>query len=269
MTPAECQLVTEVCAQRAGLQIDPDKAYLIENRLAPVARREGFESVADLLEAVRQRGEERLIWAMVEAMSPTMSGFFHEPEAFRLIAEEMLPEIARQREGGRLRVWNAACGAGQEAYSLAMALQDQPRAEVTIDLCASDLCSRRLEKAQAGLYSQFEVQRGLPARRLVDCFEKQDDLFGVLPRIRERIGWRRVNLLDDLSGMGQFDLVMCRNLMNSFTEDARRKVVKNLAAVIAPGGCLVLGSGEYADLACDPRAPGFYRVGVGGVRAAA
>ena len=163
------------------------------------------------------------------------------------------------REGRPLRVWAAACGTGQEVYSLAMLLAEQPMTGSPIELTGSDLCERRLEKAQSGLYSQFEVQRGLSAHRLVRHFENAEDGFVLSPRLRQQVRWRRLNPLEDLRRMGQFDLVLCRNLAAALTEAAREQVLANLAAALAPGGFLVLGRGEQAaGLSAPQGLPGFH-----------
>ncbi|THD60402.1 protein-glutamate O-methyltransferase CheR [Phenylobacterium sp.] len=268
MTSQDRELIARLCAERAGLRVDPDKAYLLENRLAPVARREGFASVHDLVCAIRDRDDDRLAWRAVEAMSPAETAFFREPQTFERIVGEALPDLAMRREGGTLRLWSAACGAGQEVYSLAMALEESAPAGVTIEVFASDLCERRLEKAQAGLYSPFEVQRGLSARRLVRHFEGRDEAFALSPRVRQMVRWRRVNLMEDLSRLGQFDLVLCRGVLGGLLEDARARVLANLERTLKPGGWLVLGANEAAPgLSALAGRPGFHTHGSG--RAAA
>jgi chemotaxis protein methyltransferase CheR len=259
VTPQDRDLIARLCAERAGLKVDPEKAYLLENRLAPVARREGFSSVHDLTVAIRDRDDDRLAWAAVEAMSPAETTFFREPQTFQRIVGEVLPDLAMRREGGTLRLWAASCGTGQEVYSLAMALEEQAPAGVTLEVFASDLCERRLEKAQAGIYSQFEVQRGLSAHRLVRHFEGLEEGFALSPRVRQMVRWRRVNLMEDLSRLGQFDIVLCRNLLGHLLEDARARVLGNLERTLKPGGWLVLGAGETAP-ALNPLAerPGFH-----------
>jgi chemotaxis protein methyltransferase CheR len=260
VTPQDGRTVAALCAERAGLRVDPEKEYLIENRLGPVARREGFGSLPDLLQAVRDRGDDRLAWAVVEAMSPAETAFFRDPASLDLAVAQAVADVARRGEGATLRIWVAACGAGQEVYSAAMLLDEQAPTGVTIDLCASDLSDRRLEKARSGVYSQFEIQRGLPAQRLVRHFEKRDDSFVVAQRLRQMVRWRRVNLLEDLSPLGPFDLVFCRNVMGGMADSARNQALANLKTVLTPDGCLVLGLGEPAgDLASKPDQPGVYR----------
>ncbi|THD51664.1 protein-glutamate O-methyltransferase CheR [Phenylobacterium sp.] len=259
MTPQDRELIARLSAERAGLRVDPDKTYLLENRLAPVARREGFASVHDLVAAIRDRDDDRLAWRAVEAMSPTETAFFREPRTFECVVSEVLPDLAMRRPGGTIRLWSAACGGGQEVYSLAMALSESSPPGVTVEVFASDLCERRLEKAQAGVYSQFEVQRGLSARRLVTHFESLDDGFVLSPRVRQMVRWRRVNLMEDLSRLGQFDLVLCRGVLGHLLEDARARVLSGLERTLAPGGRLVLGAGESAPgLSPVADRPGFH-----------
>jgi len=246
VTPEDRAMVTALCADRAGLRVDPEKEYLLENRLGPVARREGFVGLGEMLQTLRDRGDERLVWAVVEAMSPSETAFFRDPATFAAVAGPALEDLARRRAGQTLRVWVAACGSGQEVYSLAMLLDEQAPDGVTVDLCASDLSERRLERARSGVYSQFEVQRGLAARRLVRHFEKADETFVVARRIRQMVRWRRVNLMEDLTPFGQFDLIFCRNVLGALVESARTEVLGNLKGCLAEGGYLVLGLGDAA-----------------------
>ena len=263
-------MVAALCAERVGLRVDAEKVYLLENRLAPVARREGFGAIVDLLQAVRDRGDERLAWAVVEAMAPTETSFFRDAPTLDLAVTQALDDLARRPEGQTLRIWVAACGGGQEVYSVAMLLDELAPAGATIELCASDLSERRLEKARSGAFSQFEVQRGLPARRLVRHFEKLDDSFVLTARIRQMVRWRRVNLMEDLSPLGPFDLVFCRNVLGGLLEAARTRVLASLGDILAPGGCLVLSPQDAApNLTASAGRAGIYRAEAGRRAAAA
>ncbi len=237
----DCAYLSALCLARAGLKVDPDKTYLIESRLAPVARREGFLSPADFVGALRTRNDDRLGWAAVEAMAMPEPEFFRDRAVFDRLADEVLPELMARRGGEPVRIWSTACGTGQEIYSLAMMLADVPGPSANWELFGSDLSERSLEKAQAGLYSQFEVQRGLPARMLVRHFEKRGEAFALSPRIRQMVRWRRVNLLDDLTRFGEFDLLLCRNLLHAMAPEAQVRVRAALVESLAPGGRLVLG----------------------------
>jgi chemotaxis protein methyltransferase CheR len=148
-----------------------------------------------------------------------------------------------------VRVWSAACGSGQEIYSLAMLAEEADALAPggCVELFASDLSERALEKAQSGLYTQFEVQRGLPIRLLVRHFDKDGEMWSIAPRLRQMVRWRRINLLADLSRIGAFDVIFCRYVLSNSVESARAKILENLAAALSPEGCLFLGAGETVE----------------------
>lgn len=249
MTPQDRELIAGLCAARAGFNVDASKAYLLETRLTPVARREDYQTLGELMEALRRTRDERLIWAVVEAMAGGESSFFRDGAPFDRFADEILPKLSDRAAGRPIRIWSAACGSGQEIYSLAMLVEEAGGLAPggRIDLFASDLCERALEKAQSGLYTQFEVQRGLPIRLLVRHFEKDGEMWAVSPRLRQMVRWRRINLLADLSKLGAFDVIFCRYLLSGATEPARRRILDSLSQALAPGGYLFLGQDEGAE----------------------
>jgi chemotaxis protein methyltransferase CheR len=255
MNPEEIIVLTELVRRRSGVMIDPDKAYLVESRLGPVARREGFASIRDLVMAMAVRGEERLVWAVVEAMANTETMFFRDREPFQLLRSEILPTLAR---GGQpLRIVSLGCSTGQEAYSIAMLLEEERERlpGLRADILACDLSEACLEKAQSGLYTQFEVQRGLPSRLLITHFERHDETWTLSPRIRQMVRWRRVNLMNDLRALGQFDIVFCRNVLSAFDEPTRQKVLEQIALAMPGDGVLILGVNETAMGVSDAFSP--------------
>lgn len=245
MSPEDRAFLADLAAARAGLRVDADRPYLIESRLAPLARRETFASVDELVQALRDAADERLVQASVEALAPCETRFFRDRAVFERLWREVVPELARRREGP-VRIWSAGCATGQEVYSIAMLQAEQPAPTGRVELFASDLSERLLERARSGLYSSFEVQQGLTARQLVRHFENREDKFQLLRPLRQEIRWRCVNLLDDLSPLGGFDVVLCRHVLGSLTEGARQRVLESLAGVVSPDGVLVLGEGETA-----------------------
>ncbi|MDP1630988.1 MAG: protein-glutamate O-methyltransferase CheR [Caulobacter sp.] len=246
MTPDDIQLIVALCKTRAGLSIDPAKTYMIESRLGPLARREGYESVSGLIAGLRARREEPLIWALVEAMTLNETCFFRDRTPFNLFRDEILPTLSRMRGPEPIRVWSAGCATGQEAYSLAMIAEagKDIEAHARVEIYGSDISERCLEKAQSGLYNQFEVQRGLPIRMLIDHFEKVEDSWRLSPRIRQRVRWRRLNLAADLTNVGRFDVIFCRNVISELDDAIRARVLEGLAAALPADGFLVLGEGE-------------------------
>ena len=246
MRPDDIETIRQFVHARSGVVIDPTKTYSIETRLAPVARREGFASIDDLIAAIRDRREDRLIWAAAEALVAGESSFFRDHAPFEAFRDEILPTLAQSRQGRPIKVWSAACGTGQEPYSLAMILDDErsKMLGVKVELFGSDISERALEKAASGTYSQFEVQRGLPIRLLVRHFDKTDESWTLNARIRQAVRWRRINLLADLRALGQFDVIFCRNAISAFDAQTRRRVLEQLAALLPDDGWLVLGLDE-------------------------
>ncbi|HEX4181444.1 MAG TPA: protein-glutamate O-methyltransferase CheR [Caulobacteraceae bacterium] len=246
MKAEDIEVVRGVVLSRSGVVIDPTKTYLIESRLAPLARREGFASQADLIQAIRARRDDKLMWAVTEALTSSETCFFRDRAPFDQFRDEILPELADRRGDQPIRVWSAACSTGQEPYSLAM-IVDAERSNLPgarIELFASDLSERCLEKAQSGLYTQFEVQRGLPIHLLVRHFEQIEELWALSPRVRQMVRWRRVNLLADLRALGLFDVIFCRNIISAFDDVIRRRVLEQLAQALPEDGRLVLGMDE-------------------------
>ena len=265
MRPEDVETIRAMVHARAGVVIDPEKTYQIETGLAPVARRAGFASLNDLMRAIRVQRDERLLWAATEALVNSESSFFRDRAPFRIFREEILPALIADRGDKPIRVWCAAAAAGQEPYSLAMILDDEQAklANARVELFASDISERSLERAQRGLYTQFEVQRGLPIRLLVRHFEKVDEQWSLSPRIRQMVRWRRINLLADLGPLGRFDVIFCRNVIASFDEPTRRRVLDQLANALPDDGWLVLGADETLGGASERLKPvegrrGFY-----------
>ncbi len=260
----DLDFLTELARARAGLEMRGDAAYLAETRLDPVARREGAASAADLVSRARNGGDPRLLDALVEALTVQDTAFFRDKAVFELLVDQVLPELARTRPGRVVRVWFAGCGTGQEVYSLALLAAERAAADVAaaagvkLQLFASDLSARALQKARSGLYSHFEVQRGLPIRMLLRDFTKADDLWRVEAHLRSQVRWARINLMDDLARLGEFDVVLCRNVLGQFHAQAAAVALAALAERVAPDGRLILGAGEPAALAGWEGAEGVY-----------
>ena len=242
MTPEDMDLLAALGRSRAGARVETEKPYLIESRLAPLARREGYDSIDALIAALRTHREERLIWAVVEALCRSETTFFRGRETFAQLRDQILPALSHRRRDAPIRIWSAACATGQEVYSMAIAAAEAPdlATGTRFEFFGSDLSERSLEKAQAGIYTQFEVQRGLPIRMLIKYFENQDDTWTISPRIRQTVRWKRINLLADLSAMGRFDVILLRNVLGGMDASIRGRVVASMAALLPQDGVLVL-----------------------------
>ena len=264
MKPEEIEIIRRIVQARSGLVIEPDKTYRIETCLAPVARREGFGDISEMIRDIQTTRNSDLMWTVTESLANTETSFFRDRAPFQQFREDILPELAHARDGAPIRIWSAACSTGQEPYSLAMIVDDEASKYpgLKIELFGSDLSERCLEKAQSGLYTQFEVQRGLPIRLLVRHFEKNDETWSLNPRIRQSVRWRRVNLLADLTGLGQFDVIFCRNVVSGFDPQVARRVLDQLAAALPEDGRLILGIEETASDFTDALRPIAGRRGV-------
>ena len=245
MTPGEISVISDLVRRRSGVIVDADKIYVLETRLAPIARRQGFTSLSELIAELQARPDEKLIWSVVEAMSSTETLFFRDRTPFQQISDEVLPALARKGRKS-VRVWSAGCSTGQEPYSVAMLVEEErgKHGPMDVEIHASDLSEGCLEKGMAGIYTQFEVQRGLPSRLLIKYFDKVDENWVLSPRIRQAVRMRRQNLLTEVKGGGPFDLVLCRNVVNAFDPSTARTVLEQIAATLAPDGYLIMGAYE-------------------------
>lgn len=247
MTPAELDLVARLCLVRTGRRLDISEPDQILIRLTGLARREGFGTVADLLIALRTRETERLAWPLIECLTVFERDFMEDAEVLDQLGHRILPPLSTARGGAPVRIWCPASGSGQEPYSMAMLAQeamDRLSDGLQVEIYASDISTRALERARTGLFNHFEVQKGLTARRLVDHFLRREDSWQVSPALREMVRWRRVNPLSETPGGVRFDIILCRGVLPRTAPHMRPNLVLNLAQALSPGGLLILGQGE-------------------------
>ncbi|MCB1473800.1 MAG: protein-glutamate O-methyltransferase CheR [Rhodobiaceae bacterium] len=247
MTPADFAYLQSFLKARSGLDLAADKQYLIDSRLNPIARRKGLANVAAIVQALRGGADKALESAVVEAMTTNESFFFRDKTPFDQFRDIIVPALAKSRASARkMRIWCAAASTGQEPYSLAMIIKEMAGtlANWRTEIIGTDLSTEVLEKARAGIYSQFEVQRGLPVQMLVKYFEQQGEMWQLNPAIRAMVQYKPYNLLDSFAGLGQFDVIFCRNVLIYFDAPTKRDVLTRLRQQLAPDGFLVLGAAE-------------------------
>jgi chemotaxis protein methyltransferase CheR len=267
MTELDFEFLRGFLKARSGLALTPEKRYLVESRLAPVCRRFELEDLAELARGLKGGRDADLERAVVEAMTTNETFFFRDKAPFELFRDVLLPRFLMSRANARrLRIWCAAASSGQEPYSLAMLLHEAaPRLSGwQVEIVATDISTEVLEKARAGLYSQFEVQRGLPIQLLLKYFTQVGDQWQICPQIRSMVGYRPLNLIKDFGHLGAFDIVYCRNVLIYFDPPTKSDVLTRLAASLAPDGALLLGSAETVisltdALVPDPQYRGLYR----------
>jgi chemotaxis protein methyltransferase CheR len=247
VTPNDFEYLRKMLKDRSGLMLSADKQYLVESRLLPIARRTGASGLSELVQKLKGPEAESLTVQVVEAMTTNESFFFRDKIPFDHFRETMLPALISARAAQRrIRIWCAAAATGQEPYSLAMMLREMAAklAGWRVDILATDLATEVLEKAKAGTYTQFEVQRGLPIQLLVKYFTQIGDMWQISPDIRAMVQYRPLNLLRDFSNLGMFDVVFCRNVLIYFDQDTKIDVLERLARITAPDGFLTLGAAE-------------------------
>ncbi|MCK5167249.1 MAG: protein-glutamate O-methyltransferase [Rhodospirillaceae bacterium] len=247
MNPEDFDFISTLIKARSGLALTPDKAYLLESRLMPVARKHGHNGLDDLIGALRTRKEEPLIIEVVEAMTTNESFFFRDTKPFDLLRDEVLPPILEQRAAKKhLKIWCAAAASGQEPYSIAIVLKElgAQLAGWNLDILGTDISHDILAKAAKGEYSQFEVQRGMPIQLLLKYFDKKGEVWEIKSEIRSMIKYKYFNLLENLSPLGGFDIVFCRNVLIYFDAETKGKVLAQIASLMPADGMLFLGGAE-------------------------
>ena len=240
-------LVARILKDRSGLVLGSDKAYLLESRLNPVARKYDLGGVDDLVALIRRGSNEKLLVDVTEAMTTNESFFFRDQKPFDQFRDLVLPYMLDHRsQAKKLRIWCAACSSGQEPYSLAMVLKEQAAAMAgwSIEILATDLSLEILAKAKEGAYSQFEVQRGLPVQFLMKYFKQDGERWQISEEIRNMVTFRPHNLLEPAQGLRQVDVVFCRNVLIYFDPDTKTKALDLIAGIMAEDGFLFLGGAE-------------------------
>ncbi|CEJ14222.1 Chemotaxis protein methyltransferase Cher2 [bacterium YEK0313] len=247
MTPLDYDYLRGFLKTRSGLMLSNDKQYLIESRLMPIARKEGLAGISEIVVKLKAPGSERLAARVTEAMTTNESFFFRDKTPFDHFRDVMMPALLAARAAKRhIRIWCAAASTGQEPYSLAMMLKEMGPAVAgwRIEIIGTDLSNEVLERARAGIYTQFEVQRGLPIQMLLKYFTQNGDQWTIAPEIRAMVQYRPLNLLNDFSALGQFDIIYCRNVLIYFDQPTKVGVLNRAARQTAPDGYLLLGAAE-------------------------
>jgi len=270
VTPQDFDYLRRLLKDRSGLVLAAEKQYLAESRLLPVARRHGLSSLTELI-AKLKTPSSLLAIEVVEAMTTNETFFFRDKIPFEQVRDVIMPELiaARAREK-RIRIWCTAAASGQEPYSLAMIVKSMGAALAgfRVEILATDIAGEVLERGKAGLYSQFEVQRGLPIQLLVKYFTQTGGMWQIAPEIRAMVQFRPLNLLNDFKPLGTFDLVFCRNVLIYFDQETKTRVLERIARQMAEDGKLVLGAAETVVGLTDALKPVPERRGLYGPNAA-
>lgn len=247
MNSSDFEFLSSLLYKQSGLVLTPDKGYLLETRLQPVARSHGLTSIEQIVSTLKARRDEKLVNSITDAMTTNESLFFRDRTPFDQFKTVVLPSLLESRAAKKsIRIWSAACSSGQEPYSLSMVLDElaSKLAGWRVEIVATDISTEMVARARSGIYSQFEVQRGLPVQLLVKYFQQDGDRWQLSEKIRRMVTFREFNLLQDPRPLGNFDIVFCRNVLIYFDQDTKRKVLEGISRQIAPDGYLYLGGAE-------------------------
>ncbi len=248
ITPEEYTFLSDLLKKHSGLSLGPGKEYLLESRLPPVAVTFGHADIAALFAALRRGAPEAVVKLVCDAMTTNETLFFRDSKPFVSLEKEILPAAAaRARSLGRpVRIWCAASSTGQEPYSIAMivAQLESQLAGTKVEITATDFSAQALARAKAGVYNQFEVQRGLPVQLMMKYFRPVADGFELIPEIRSRVTYQAINLLNPFPAYWQFDVIFCRNVLIYFDVPTKKDVIDRMAKLLDRGGSLFLGGTE-------------------------
>jgi len=239
--------VSSLVLKRSGIVLEPEKSYLVESRLLPVARHEGLSSIAELVSRMRASSLNGLHQKVVEAMTTNETSFFRDLNPFEALRKVVLPDLfQRCAAERRIQIWCGASSTGQEPYTIAMVLREYfaAHSDWKISIIATDLSTDVLARAREGRYSQLEVNRGLPAPLLVKYFQRQGTEWKIKDEVRKLVEFRQLNLLDSAWGIPAADIVFLRNVLIYFDVSTKKTILRKIRQVLRADGCLFLGGAE-------------------------
>lgn len=244
LRPSYYEALKRLTLELVGVNLGSDHTFLVETRLATLARKEGFENLNALIEELFSHGQARLAIKVVSALLERDTHFNPDNDIVSQIRDTVIPNLLSQFPQTTLRVLSFGCSSGQEPYSLAMLLDKltAQHSDLRYEVVAVDYPSPALDRAKKGLYTHFEVQRGLPIRDLVNYFERRGEDWVVKPDLTRLVSFREHHLLSSLSDLGQFHLVVFRNGLSRYASSAQIRVMRGLSKIIVESGYLMLGS---------------------------
>jgi chemotaxis protein methyltransferase CheR len=245
LSQAEFTFVSQLVRKEAAIVLAPGKEYLVEARLIPVARAVGSPSVTEFLADLQRRPNPANQRKIIDALTTNETSWFRDREPFAALTDVVLPELVKARASTRkVRIWSAASSSGQEAFSLAITMQERLPPGWNYEIMGTDISTEMVKRAEAAEYSQVEVNRGLPAAQLVQYFERAGAHWRITPQLRRNVSFRLMNLTTPLPAMQPFDVIFLRNVLIYFDVAVKRTVLQNVARLLRPDGWLFLGAAE-------------------------
>ncbi|HEY1413580.1 MAG TPA: protein-glutamate O-methyltransferase CheR [Rhodopila sp.] len=255
ITPTDFTVIADLVRARSGIMLGLDKAYLVESRLEQVVRNRRYAGLAEIAARLRTHSDGSLADDIVEAITTNETSFFRDTKPFEHLRRHLLVLHASCPPAQPLRIWSAAASSGQESYSVAITVSEAGLGSRPVQILGTDISAEQINRARLGLYSEFEVKRGLSQDSLNRYFRRTDMGWRINDPLRKLVEFRKWNLLDDLRPLGTFDLVFCRNVLIYFDLDTKRKVLDAIWDRLAPGGLLYLGGSETTFGVSDRFAP--------------
>lgn len=265
MRITDFDLYRDLLKEKSGLVLTPDKSYVLDSRLNPVAKKWGFSSLEAMTAALQGVPDSDLVTDVTEAMTTGETSFFRNTRPFHFFRDTVLPYMLKNRSSKRqIKIWCAACSSGQEPYSLGMILKemDKKLAGWKIEILATDISNEVLNQARGGTYSQFEVQRGLPIGMLLKHFTQKEEKWQIKDDIRKMVKFQYFNMLDNMSSLGEFDVIFCRNVLVYFDDAGKKQALDKIAGRLRPDGFLFLGANENLSHLTDTFRPSPDKVGI-------
>lgn len=247
MKTLDFDVYKNILYEKSGLVITPDKAYLLESRLAPVIKKHNIADMAALTDKLRRLPDRALVEDIVDAMTTNETMFFRDQKPFDKFRDMVVPNIIKAKGPGcTIRIWSAACSSGQEPYTLAITMKENAAKwpGVKFEILATDLSKDILAQAQAGKYSQFEVQRGMPIMMLVKYFNQTGETWTIKDEIKNMVKFQPFNLLDSMDALGTFDVVFCRNVLIYFDQPSKTKILEKIVRRLQKHGYMFMGGAE-------------------------
>lgn len=245
IAPEAFAFVRDLVRRESAIVLDTGKEYLVESRLAPLAREAGERDINAYVSSLRGRPNPTNTRKVVEALTTNETSWFRDIDPFETLQTRIFPELAAARPSRQLRIWCAACSTGQEPYSVSMAALDTPQLiGINLEILATDLSQETLTHARSGRYSQLEVNRGLPATTLVRHFVRDGAAWRVAPDVAAPVRFRQLNLMRPFPPIGRFDVILLRNVLIYFDLPTKRDILTRTRQVLAPDGYLFLGAAE-------------------------
>ncbi|MEA3080304.1 MAG: chemotaxis protein methyltransferase CheR [Sphingomonadales bacterium] len=272
LSDSSSRILAGLLEARTGQQLTMSRRWRIETALASLLRERGIATLDELITILVMGKEPSLSQQVVEALLNNETYFFRDRGPFDMLQRHALPELAQRREKSkRLRIWSAGCSTGQEVYSLAMLFAEAPEQwrGWTIDILGTDVSTSCVERARSGIYSQFEIQRGLGINQMIKWFEELPDGWRAVEALRKPVRFQVHNLLEPAPHPGDFDVILCRNVLLYLSPEKKTFAFERIAGAMAEDGWLMLGAGETVigqtnKLGADPSARGLYRLRDGG-----